>query len=219
MPSFSHACMRPRAAVSPGSNGSGTSSGSPSASGDGISPTFTFEGKASVRGAPWTSRRSSCVHARQNGENTAYGLPALVRGLPTSATNSPGWRTGATPASSSAAHTRLSRAIANGDTSEAKWTVSAPRLARERRELPRRVAGAHDEVGAAVAQRGAQLAQAAEQEAGARARLEAPAQQRVVEHEHGDDALGLAGGGGQGRVVVDAQVAPEPDDRGLGHRW
>ena len=92
-------------------------------------------------------------------------------------------------------------------------------LARERDQLAHRVAGAHDEVGAALAQRGAQLAQAAEQEAPARAGLEAPAQERLVEHEHGHDALGVTGGAGQGRVVVDAQVAPEPDDRGVEHRW
>ena len=63
--------MRARAAASPGGNGSGTSSGSPSASADGSSPTVTPAGSASLRGAPCTSRRSSCVHARQNGENTA----------------------------------------------------------------------------------------------------------------------------------------------------
>ena len=91
-------------------------------------------------------------------------------------------------------------------------------LPRERGQHARRVAGAHDEVGAAIAQRLAQLAQAAEQEAAARAGLEAAVQQRVVEHEHGHDALGRARGGGQRRVVVDAQVAPEPDDGGRGHR-
>ena len=92
------------------------------------------------------------------------------------------------------------------------------RLPRQRDELARRVAAAHDEVRAAVAQRRAQLPQAAEQEAPARAGLEAAPQQGVVEHEHGDDALGAARGLGQGGVVVDAQVAPEPDDGDVGHR-
>ena len=96
--------------------------------------------------------------------------------------------------------------------------LARARPRRQRRQLPLGVPGAHDEVGAAVAQRGAQLAQAAEQEAGPRAGLEAPAQQPLVEHEDGHHAVGRAGRGGQRRVVVDAQVAPEPDDRGRGHQ-
>ena len=54
-------------------------------------------GSSSLRGAPWTSRRSSRSQARQNGENTLNGLPSFVRGLPTSATKRPGWRTTSTP--------------------------------------------------------------------------------------------------------------------------
>ena len=96
--------------------------------------------------------------------------------------------------------------------------LAGARLARERRELARGVAAAHHEVGAALAQRVTQLAQAAEQEADARAGGEAPTEQGVVEHEHGHDALGAAGGRRQRGMVVDAQVAPEPDDRGVGHR-
>ena len=72
-------------------------------------------GTGTLRGAPWTSRRGSSFQARQNGVKTAYGF-----GLPMSATKLPGVRRGSTPASRSAASTRLSRAIANGETSEAK---------------------------------------------------------------------------------------------------
>ncbi len=68
-----------------------------------------------MRGAPWISRRGSSFQARQNGVKTAYGF-----GLPMSATKLPGVRRGSTPASRSAASTRRSRAIANGETSEAK---------------------------------------------------------------------------------------------------
>ncbi len=39
-------------------------------------------------------------------------------------------------------------------------------------------------------------------------------QQPVVEHEHGHDALAGVERGAQRRVVVDAQVAPEPDEGG-----
>ena len=41
-----------------------------------------------------------------------------------------------------------------------------------------------------------------------------PLEQPRIEHEHGHDAVVLAVRGGEGRVVVDAQVAPEPDDGG-----
>jgi hypothetical protein len=48
---------------------------------------------------------------------------------------------------------------------------------------------------------------------------EAPAQEHVVEDEQRDDPVVLARCGGERRVVVAAQVAPEPDDRGTGaHR-
>ena len=121
MPSASQRDRRSRAAVSPGGNGSAASGAGPL----GISPAASPGGTVSARGAPWTSRRGSCSQARQNGLKTTNGLPCFVAGLPTSAMKLPGWRrTWATP--SSAAVTRRSRAIANGDTSEAKWTVSAP---------------------------------------------------------------------------------------------
>ena len=43
-------------------------------------------------------------------------------------------------------------------------------------------------------------------------------QQRVVEHEHRHHALARVERGAQRRVVVHAQVAPEPDEGGRGHR-
>ena len=75
-------------------------------------------------------------------------------------------------------------------------------------------AAAHEQLAAALAQRCAQLAQALEQEPRAVGRREAAGvQQPRVEHEHGDDAVGLAVRRGERGVVVHAQVAPEPDDR------
>ena len=85
-------------------------------------------------------------------------------------------------------------------------------LARQRRQLLLRPALADDEVGAALAQRLAQLREAAVQEPRAVGGREAPAEQPRVEHEHRHDAVALAVRGGQRRVVVDAQVAPEPDE-------
>ena len=85
-------------------------------------------------------------------------------------------------------------------------------LARQRGQLLLRPALADHEVGAALAQRLAQLREAAVQEPRAVGGREAPAQQPRVEHEHRHDAVALAVRGGQRRVVVDAQIAPEPDE-------
>jgi hypothetical protein len=90
------------------------------------------------------------------------------------------------------------------------------RLARQLRQLALGRPVSDHEVAAAGAQRLTQLAQRLEQEPAARRGREAPAEQPVVEHEHGHDALRLAHRRGQGRVVVDAQVAPHPHDRCLG---
>jgi len=88
-----------------------------------------------------------------------------------------------------------------------------PGLARELDERARRVAVAHAQRSATLAQRVVQRTQAAEHERRPRAAREAPVQQPVVEHEDGHDALVLVGRGHQRGVVVHAQVAPEPEDR------
>jgi hypothetical protein len=44
------------------------------------------------------------------------------------------------------------------------------------------------------------------------------AQQPVVEAEHWDHARGGVDGGAQRRVIVDAEIAPEPDERGHADR-
>jgi hypothetical protein len=170
-------------------------------------------GRERLRGAPWTSRRSSCRHAFQNGVKTVNGWPSLVRGASTSATNRPGWRT---TSASSAASTRRSRRRERGDVG---GEVHGPRagLPRQLGQLALRRAAAHDEVRAALSQRRPQVREAAEQEVRPRAGREAAVQQRAVEHEDRHDMVRRAGGGGQRGVVVDAQVAPEPDDRGGGH--
>jgi hypothetical protein len=90
-------------------------------------------------------------------------------------------------------------------------------LGGQRRQLLLRPPFAHHEVGAALPQRGAQLGQAAVQEPGAVAGGEASLEQPRVEHEHRHDALARAVGGGQAGVVVDAQVAAEPDEGGARH--
>ena len=57
------------------------------------------------------------------------------------------------------------------------------------------------------------------QEPGAVAGGEAPFQQPRVEHEDADDAVALTMGGREAGMVVDAQVAAEPDEGGGGHVW
>ena len=100
---------------------------------------------------------AACSHARQNGLKTVNGRPSFVRGAPTSATKLPGCRRAAT--SPSAAPTRRSRAIANGETSEAKCTASRAGLARERAAARPPACPRARELAAALAQRRAQLAQ------------------------------------------------------------
>ena len=90
-------------------------------------------------------------------------------------------------------------------------------FARERGQLLLGPALADHEVGAALAQRLAQLGEAAVQEPGAVGGGEAALEQPRVEHEHGHDAVALAVRRGEGGVVVDAQIAPEPDEGGGAH--
>ena len=161
-------------------------------------PTATPEGNASRRGAPWTSRRGTDSQARWKGVNTECGRPSLVRTRPTSATNS-------CPAAA-APRPRRRRAPPRPAGRARARTARRRRRSRRRSRQPRRPARgssssgrpvAHDEVGAALAQRGAQLGQAAVQEPGAVAGGEAALEQPRVEHEHRHDALALAMRGGQ----------------------
>jgi hypothetical protein len=90
-------------------------------------------------------------------------------------------------------------------------------FARQRRQLLLRPARAHDEVGAALAQRRAQLGQAGMEEPRAVAGREAALEQARVEHEDRDDVVAFAMGGGQARVIVHAEVAAKPDESGGRH--
>jgi hypothetical protein len=87
----------------------------------------------------------------------------------------------------------------------------------QRGQLLLRAALADHEVGAALAQRRAQLGQAGVQEPGAVAGGEAASEQPRVEHEDRHDQIACAMGGGQTGVVVDAEVAAEPDEGGGRH--
>ena len=207
-----------RAAASPGGNGSGTSAGSPSAPARGSRPPRTPEGRAScARRAVDLAPVELRPRAPERREDRVR-LAALGPRLADVGDEQPGMAHDLDARLAIAASTRRSRAIAKPRHVGGEVQRARARLLRQRGQHRLRCAGAHDEVRAAVAQRGAQLAQAAEQEAPARAGLEAAVQQRLVEDEDGHDAVGRAGRGGQRRVVVDAQVAAEPDDRGLGHR-
>jgi hypothetical protein len=92
--------------------------------------------------------------------------------------------------------------------------VRGARLLREPRELALGRAAPHDQ---APVEGAVQVLQALEHELGARAGGVAAVQQAVVEAEERHDLAVLGERPPEGGVVVDAQVAPEPDDRG--HRF
>ena len=176
-------------------------------------------GSASLRGAPWTSRRGSplpgAVERREDGERPAVLASAAGRRRRRTG------RGGGSPrrrAERSAVSTRRSRAIAKGDTSRAKRTALAPVSRASVDELVLRTPAADHEVGAAVAQRLAQLAQepsrnAARGPEGKRPCSSASSSTNTGTTRSAERAAAVSGG-----WSCDAQVAPEPDDLGAGHR-
>ena len=86
-------------------------------------------------------------------------------------------------------------------------------LAGELRQLLAGVAAPHHQGATALAQRAAEVLEALEHELSSRPGRVPPVQEAVVEAEHGHDAVVPREGGPQRRVVVHAQIAPEPDDR------
>ena len=172
-----------------------------------MSPLGTF----SARGAPWTSRRSSCSQARWNGLKTEYGLDVAHVGH---------------EQARGAVHLELRErvldpAVAGGGERRhvgGEVERGGADFTGKLGELLLGPALADDELAAALAQRLAQLGEAAVEEPRAVGGREAPFEQARVEHEDGHHAIALAVGGGQGRVVVHAEVAPEPDEGGA-HPW
>ena len=88
----------------------------------------------------------------------------------------------------------------------------APGPLRDPQRLLDRVAPADEQPGAALAQSPVEIAQAVEQVGDTIRRPAGARQQSIVEHEQRQDAVGLPGGGGQGRLVADAQVSSEEDE-------
>ena len=206
MPSRSHACMRLRPAFSP--------------AGDAVASTRAGSRRRAGPPAPGpcAARRGSrgaaaAVQARQNGVKTAYGF-----GLPMSATKLPGVRRGSTPASRSAASTRWSRAHrerrdVGGEVDRASRRARGPasaaraRACRARRRGCRRAPAAPRAARCRHSSRNAVAARRRGGRAAARRRARTPGTTRSQRVERR----------AQRRVVVHAQVAPEPDERG-GHR-
>jgi hypothetical protein len=89
-------------------------------------------------------------------------------------------------------------------------------LARERGQLALGRAVADDEAGVALAQRGVEIGEAVEQELRSRSGGVAAVDQPAVEDEDRHQPVGALARGVQGWMVVEAEVAPEPEDRG-GH--
>ena len=82
----------------------------------------------------------------------------------------------------------------------------------ERRQLLLGPPVTDDQPAAAPAQRGVEVGQALEQELRARARCMAAVEQPVVETEHRNEMVGAGAGRVERRVVVDPQVAAEPQN-------
>ena len=209
----SQACMRARAAASPGAERVGTSSPARARRPRDRRPASHARGqRRSSRGAPWTSRRSSCRHARQNGEKTANGRPSFVRGCRRRRTARMG--TARPGLAQRRAHAAVAGQGERRDVARPKCTASAPVCAPARAARALGPPVAHDE----VARRGRAAPRAAR--AGSRAGSGARGRTRSGPCSSASSSTKtgrrgrLAGGRGQGRVVVDAQVAPEPDDRG-----
>ena len=78
------------------------------------------------------------------------------------------------------------------------------------------VAPAGHESAPEFAQRVVEIGEGLEQEAGPVRPVEPTAQNRVVEHEEGNDAVGTPKRGRERGLIVDAEVAREDDD-GRGH--
>jgi hypothetical protein len=76
---------------------------------------------------------------------------------------------------------------------------------------------AHDQAAAPVAQAGVELAEALEQELGARSGGVPAAQQSIVEAEDRDHRAGGVQSGAEPRMIVQPQVAPKPHQGG--HGW
>ena len=87
-------------------------------------------------------------------------------------------------------------------------------LAREAGQLGLGTPAAHLKRAAAAAQRVAQVGQRFEQELRARAGRVPPVHQPLVQTEHGNDVLGTCERLVQRRVIVEAQIAPQPEKRG-----
>lgn len=89
----------------------------------------------------------------------------------------------------------------------------------QRRDLPRRSPFAYDEPAAALAQGAFELGQRLEQELRPARRGEATTDETAVEDERGHDVVVRGERAHQRRVVVHAQIAPEPDDGDGRHRF
>ena len=87
-------------------------------------------------------------------------------------------------------------------------------LTGERRDLVLGRAAPDDQPAVAPAQRRVEVGEALEQELRTRARCMAAVEQAVVEAEHRHEMVGTGAGRVERRLVVDPQVAPEPEQRG-----
>ena len=209
---------RSRPARSPPGGGSATSCSRPSVASDGMRPFARPGGSAgSLRGAPSDARGAAAPsQVRWKGEKTVYGRARCVRTSPMSSTTvSPGW------ARDLDARTASARSHALAAPPRERRDVGGDSAARRRRS-PRRAPAARARAGRGGSTRppprsrsdASRSREALEQELRARAGGVPTVQQAVVEAEHRHDPVVRVQRGAQRGVVVDAQVAAEPDQRG-----
>ena len=117
------------------------------------------------------------------------------------------------PAESSAVADAFPTASCEGGYVRGEVELLGPDLLCERCELALRRPVANDEAAAAPAQRPVEVGQAFEQELRPRTGRVAAVEQAVIEAEDGHDVVVGIQRRPQRRVLVQSQVAPEPDDR------
>ena len=171
-----------------------------------------------MAGAGNGTRRSTAAQRRENGVKTVRGRPSAVCTSSGSATRSPLFRWNDRPAAMSASPAARSRARAKGLTSRVANTSEAAASAARAGMTILRLPGTDDQRGAAGGELLGELAQRLEEEPRPVRRSARAVEEPRIQHEDRHDTSARAERRGQRRVVVEAQVAPKPEQGNAGRR-
>ncbi len=164
--------------------------------------------RAGARGA------GNCRHAFQNGVKTPYGVPAPVRTVHGSYSREPANDATSTPSARSSSLMAASTMRSGPPVPEHRPRAD---LAGEGGDHLGRGAAAQHEHRSLLTQPLAEFGERVVQPPARGAAERTDAGGDLVEHEDRDHRLAPVGGGAQRRVVGQAQVVAEPDERGGGH--